>query len=58
MNDVAENSVLALYFQFNSELTLEVDGTACGVFGVVPRVFGIIYPIIDLYGKVLQVIEY
>lgn len=55
LEEITENSVLTLHFRFNSELTLEIDGVSRGVIATIPRHFNDIYPIIDLYGKIVQV---
>lgn len=56
LEEITENSVLTLHFRFNSELTLEIDGVLRGVIATIPRRFNDIYPTIDLYGRIVQVI--
>ncbi|CAK1588784.1 unnamed protein product [Parnassius mnemosyne] len=55
LDEVSEQSVLAIEFRANSELAVELDGRSLGVAGTVPLALAHVFPVIDLYGKVYQV---
>ncbi|CAH0402005.1 unnamed protein product [Chilo suppressalis] len=50
-----EQSVVTIHFRFNNDLVVDIDGTVIGAIGSVPRLYSHVFPLIDLYGKVLQV---
>lgn len=56
LEDVNEQSVLTLHFRFNSDLVVELDGKVLAILGSVSRLNSHVYPLVDLYGKVYQVI--